>query len=192
VPDSRASRRVERISVCSSRVKHSIIARCFPRSCTAGLKCNDTAFNLDVGFPESSLLFAARSSPFVCVADALETMVLLCMYLYQGHNIRQAARHINWRQAKIRLGSEITTLEGSAGEKHPKTFLILFIVTFLQAIKFLGRKAYFGRKYWQEFIFAPMLSSLLFDFSRQSTGGTILLPHHLKRNRRLKRDCCTT
>ncbi|KAE9373605.1 hypothetical protein N431DRAFT_535076, partial [Stipitochalara longipes BDJ] len=104
--------------------------------------------SLDVKLPDSSLLFAARSSPFVCVADALEVLIELCIRICQGHNLHQAARLANWRRARYRLGAETTSLEESAVEKHPKTFLILFIVTLLQAIKILGLEGLFWIKVW--------------------------------------------
>jgi hypothetical protein len=144
--------------------------------------------SLDVALPESSLLFAARSSPIVCVVDTLEIMIELSIYLYQGYNLRQAAWRSNWKRARIRLGRDITILEESAVEKHPTAFLVLFIATVLQTIKILGFQGHCGQKYGQELSFARMLFSLLFNSSHQRTGEMILLPQHFKGNRVPRQD----
>jgi hypothetical protein len=104
---------------------------------------------IDVGLPESSLLFAARSSPFICVADALSVLFELAIHIWNGNRLREAARRINWRRARLRLrDDEITTLEENPAKAHPKTFLILFIATLLQAIKISGCQGMFWMQLW--------------------------------------------
>ncbi|OBT53115.1 hypothetical protein VE04_08446 [Pseudogymnoascus sp. 24MN13] len=104
--------------------------------------------SLDFNLPESSLLFAARSSPFICVADALEVLISLCFYIYQEGSIYEAARLVNWRIARARLGSGVLELEASAVEKHPKTFIFLFLATLLPAVKYLGMQGLHWTKVW--------------------------------------------
>ncbi|KUJ12462.1 uncharacterized protein LY89DRAFT_688149 [Mollisia scopiformis] len=103
---------------------------------------------LDAKLPESSILFAARSSPFVCVADAVEVLIELCIHTYQRRKLREAAKLVNWRRARFRLGVELSSLEESAAEKHPRSFLIFFIATLLQAVKILGLEGLFWTKVW--------------------------------------------
>lgn len=104
--------------------------------------------SLDFNLPESSLLFMARSSPFICVADALEVIIALCVYAYQEGSIFEAARLVNWRIARARLGNEVSGLEASAVEKHPWTFIILFLATLVPAIKLLGLHGLPWTKVW--------------------------------------------
>jgi hypothetical protein len=93
---------------------------------------------LDKLFSQSSLLFPSRSSPFVCLADALEVLALLLIHLSRGKTLRHAALEVNWQRARSRLGQDVTELEDSPAEKHPIPFGILFIATLLQAIKLSG------------------------------------------------------
>ncbi|OBT53637.1 hypothetical protein VE04_06306 [Pseudogymnoascus sp. 24MN13] len=104
--------------------------------------------SLDINRPESSLLFMARSSPFICVADTLEVLIALCLYTYQEGSISEAARLVNWRIARSRLGSGESELEASAVEKHPWTFTILFLAALVPAIKFLGLQGLFWTRVW--------------------------------------------
>lgn len=104
--------------------------------------------SLDFNLPESSLLFMARSSPFICVADTLEVLIALRFYMYQEGNIFEAARLVNWSIARARLGNGVSGLEVSAAEKHPKTFLILFVVTLVQAVKVLGLQGLPWTRVW--------------------------------------------
>lgn len=90
----------------------------------------------------------ARSSPFICVADTLEVLIALCLYTYQEGSICEAARLVNWRIARTRLGSGESKLEASAVEKHPWTFTILFLATLVPAIKFLGLQGLFWTRVW--------------------------------------------
>ena len=93
---------------------------------------------LDKPFSQSSLLFPSRSSPFVCLADALEVLVLVLIHISHGKTLRHAALEVNWQRARSRLGQDVTELEDSPAEKHPIPFGILFIATLLQAIKLFG------------------------------------------------------
>ncbi|KAN0110977.1 hypothetical protein V8E51_007364 [Hyaloscypha variabilis] len=93
---------------------------------------------LDKPFSQSSLLFPSRSSPFVCLADALEVLALLLIHISHGKTLRHAALEVNWQRARSRLGQDVTELEDSPAEKHPIPFGILFIATLLQAIKLFG------------------------------------------------------
>ncbi|OBT68258.1 hypothetical protein VE03_02336 [Pseudogymnoascus sp. 23342-1-I1] len=104
--------------------------------------------SLDFNIPESSLLFAARSSPFICVADALEVLIALCLYTYQEKSIFEAARLVNWRIARTRLGSGVIKLEASTVEKHPWAFIILFIAALVPAVKVLGLQGLPWTKVW--------------------------------------------
>jgi len=103
---------------------------------------------LDISFSQSSLLFPARSSPFICFTDGLEVIISLCIQMYRGKSIRQAALLVNWERARCRLGHETEQLEDSAVEKHPIPFGILFIGTILQTIKILGFQGMVWIKVW--------------------------------------------
>lgn len=107
--------------------------------------------SLDFNVPESSLLFPARSSPFVCIADTLEVTIALCIYMYQEGNIYEAARLVNWRIARARLGSGVSELEASPAEQHPVAFWFWFLATLFQAIKLLGMQGVPWTKVWVAF-----------------------------------------
>jgi hypothetical protein len=108
--------------------------------------------SIDFRLPESSLLFAARSSPFICIADTLEIIIELFMHAFYKRNIRQAAKIILWRRAHHRSVQEMSILEveieQSSAEKHPHAFLILFIVTLMQATKIFGLQGLIWTKIW--------------------------------------------
>ncbi|KAH8585696.1 hypothetical protein B0O99DRAFT_603095 [Bisporella sp. PMI_857] len=97
---------------------------------------------IDKTFPRSSLLFPARSSPFVCMADALEILVAFGFHWFRGVGVREAAWRIHQRRAREQSGghsdNDEWTIEKTPAEKHPKTFLILFITSLLQGVKIFG------------------------------------------------------
>lgn len=68
--------------------------------------------------------------------------------MYQEGNIFEATRLVNWRIARARLGSGVSELEASAVEKHPKTFMLLFLATLVPAIKLLGLQGIPWTKAW--------------------------------------------
>lgn len=68
--------------------------------------------------------------------------------MYQEGNIFEATRLVNWRITRARLGNGVSELEASAVEKHPKTFLLLFVVTLVQAVKVLGLQGLPWTRVW--------------------------------------------
>jgi hypothetical protein len=117
------------------------MSRRIPRSRSSCLKCklsNDPAFESGCQLSGVQPPFAARSSPFVRLADALEVLIELFLRVCRGHHLQKAARYVNWRRARNRLGPEVTVLEEGSAGKHPFAFFILFIVTLLQGVKIFG------------------------------------------------------
>jgi hypothetical protein len=104
--------------------------------------------SLDAPFSQSSLLFATRSSPFVCLADALEIITSLVIHVLRGKPPRQAALLVNWQRARHRLGEDVEELEDIPAEKHPWGFVILLVAAVLQAAKIIGFKGVFWTKAW--------------------------------------------
>lgn len=94
---------------------------------------------LDRTFLQSSFLFPARSSPFVCLADALEVVVEIAFYaIWEGMGIRHAAGRSCWRRARSEMQIPPTRVEATGVDQHPKTFMILSIGAILQAVKTLS------------------------------------------------------
>ena len=104
--------------------------------------------SLDAPFSQSSLLFASRSSPFVCLADALGIITSLVIHVLRGKPPRQAALLVNWQRARHRLGEDVEELEDIPAEKHPWGFVILLVAAVLQAAKIIGFKGVFWTKAW--------------------------------------------
>jgi hypothetical protein len=142
---------------------------------------------LDLGLPESSLLFTAGSSSFVCIADTIEVIIDSFIQLHRTHNIRQAAKLVHFRRARCRLSREP---EESGGEKHPKTFFILFVVTLLQAIKLFGCQ---GIR-WTQVLAGIYLGSYvvlaIIWFLVPENERMIHLLSYLKKKSRQEQDCC--
>jgi len=101
---------------------------------------------LDVSFPQSSLLFPARSSPFVCVADTLVVFCELARLLLSGVVIREAALEVNWRRVPDRRDSRDNILKETTIEKHPKASVVLFLGTLCQAVKIFSFQGVFWAK----------------------------------------------
>jgi hypothetical protein len=113
---------------------------------------------LDRKFPQSSLLFAARSSPFVCLADSLDIIIRFTVHVYHGTVIREASLLISWRRARYRLGADLIGLiEPSPAELHRKTYAILQLGTLLQAIKTWGSTGGPWSKTWATIYFTSFL-----------------------------------
>jgi hypothetical protein len=112
---------------------------------------------LDQTFSQSSLIFPSRSSPIICLADALEILIEFVVHLIQGRGPSEAGLRLNWRRVKYRLGSNIQTIEDIPAEKHPKTFVILLIGTLLQAIKLFAVQGIFWTKVWAGIYLASYL-----------------------------------
>jgi hypothetical protein len=72
----------------------------------------------------------------------------LFSFIVEQRGVQDAALRANWRRARRRLGKGITTLEENMAEKHPKTFLVLFIVPLLQAVKIFAVDGIFWTKVW--------------------------------------------
>lgn len=104
--------------------------------------------SLDAPFSQSSLLFAARSSPFVCLADALEIIISLVIHVVRGKPLRQAALLVNWQRARHRLGEDVEELEDIPAEKHPWGYVILLVAAVLQAAKIFGFQGMLWTKVW--------------------------------------------
>ena len=104
--------------------------------------------SLDAPFSQSSLLFASRSSPFVCLADSLEIIISLAIHVLRGKPPRQAALLVNWQRTRHRLGEDVEELEDIPAEKHPWGFVILLVAAVLQAAKIIGFKGVFWTKAW--------------------------------------------
>ncbi len=104
--------------------------------------------SLDAPFSQSSLFFAARSSPFVCLADALVVIISLVIHVFRGKSPRRAALLVNWQRARHRLGEDVEELEDIPAEKHPWGFVILLVAAVLQAAKIIGFKGVFWTKAW--------------------------------------------
>jgi hypothetical protein len=104
--------------------------------------------NLDSVFSQSSLLFPSRSSPFVCLFDALDALISLGIHVFRGNSLRRSALLVNWQRARDRLGRNVEELEDVPAEKHPIAFGILFIVTVLQAVKIFAFQGLIWTKVW--------------------------------------------
>jgi hypothetical protein len=127
------------------------MARRIPRSRSFCLECklrNDPAVESRCQLSGVQPPFAARSSPFVRLADALEVLIELSPRVCQGHHLQQGARYFNWRRARNSLCPEVTLLEEGSAGKHPFAFLTLFIVTLLQAVKIFGFEGLLWTKVW--------------------------------------------
>lgn len=92
---------------------------------------------LDSGFKQSSLLFPARSSPVICFADSIITLIDFFYRIYHGCSIRQAAWQVKWRILQERFDEE-TALEKDSIQRNPFTSLVLFVGTVAQAAKIFG------------------------------------------------------
>ena len=104
--------------------------------------------SLDAPLSQSSLLFASRSSPFICLADTLEIIISLVIHGFHGKSPSQAALLVNWQRARHRLGEDVDELEDIPAEKHPWGFVILLVAAVLQAVKILSFKGLFWTKLW--------------------------------------------
>lgn len=95
---------------------------------------------LDYRFPQSSLLFPTRASPFVCVTDSLEILTHLSYELQKRTPLNIAAWKICQRRRHDRYNPLITSndLGESVIRLHPKASAILFLATLTQAVKVFG------------------------------------------------------
>ena len=126
---------------------------------------------LDRKFPQSNLLFPARSSPFVCLADSLDVLFGLFTHVWSGRSIRDAAYQVNLGRLRDRLDQETVPLTPTAVEQHPFGSLVLFLSTMSQFVKLCGFQGILWAKvgaatYLFSYILLAGTSWLSYDYAR--------------------------
>lgn len=99
---------------------------------------------LDDGFQQSSMLFPARASPFVCITDILEVLVHLIYEFLTRKSLRTAAFLVCLRRQQDRHGPE--ELEKSVLRLHPKASVVLFLGISTQVVKIYAFQGIFWAK----------------------------------------------
>ncbi|KAH7356400.1 hypothetical protein BKA65DRAFT_206628 [Rhexocercosporidium sp. MPI-PUGE-AT-0058] len=126
----------------------------------------------DAVFPHSSILFAMRSSPFVCIADLIEVIFVA------GHHFmtKQRLQGLPLSSSTDQLpnvgnfaieGEASFEASSTVGRGHPWVILILFVGTSTQAVKIFGFEGILWAKLWAAAYLLSYVSVALLDILLQ-------------------------
>ncbi|KAG4442108.1 hypothetical protein IFR05_002394 [Cadophora sp. M221] len=110
---------------------------------------------VDELFPASSILFAMRSSPFVCIADLIEIIAVAIFHFVQRQTVK--GRFPLGTLTDQDFDDGILAMEekgdgemasGTFAESHPWVVLIFFVGTSTQAVKIFGFQGVLWAKLW--------------------------------------------
>jgi len=128
--------------------------------------------------PLYAIIFAARSSPIVCLVDTLEVFVRIPVYLLQGDSIRKAATKVRWVRTKHWPNETINVLPApvpvsSSLDDERSTRLARFVIFVLglmpQALKLLGMKGLLWTQAWAGIYLRSFLTLTFVDVIAEPT-----------------------
>ncbi|KAH6722641.1 hypothetical protein BKA61DRAFT_179465 [Leptodontidium sp. MPI-SDFR-AT-0119] len=110
---------------------------------------------LDASFSATSVLFAMRSSPFVCIADLIEVAFVAGFHFAQRQSCHGRLPLGSWTDPHPDVGILAIEDEGvgeassrTVAQSHPWVVLILFVGTSTQAVKIFGFEGVLWAKLW--------------------------------------------
>ncbi|KAL2073864.1 hypothetical protein VTL71DRAFT_11190 [Oculimacula yallundae] len=103
----------------------------------------------DESLPANSMIFAMRSSPFVCIADLIEAFVVIILYFVQKRSVNVSSSDDTAIEGDAtRLGAFAEVIGSKKSRGRPWVMLVLFVGTSTQAVKILGSKCLIWTKIW--------------------------------------------